>query len=171
MNTHEPLNIWSMSPEAIGREMSNFAHTPFVLDGVEFGSVESFYVWLMLSASGTDRKRERVRPMWGLHAKRLFPKVRPDRICYRGTWIDVGGTDHLALIKRALGAKLEAHLDIALRFVATRPRRLVHETGYPDKPGAEFPKEAFCRLLCELRDEFAARFASEASSDNRASRD
>ena len=158
MSVHEPLNIWSMSPEAIGREMSNFAHTPFVLDGVEFASIEAFYVWLMLSASGNEQKRERVRPMWGLHAKRRFPKVRPARICHLGTWMDVGGPEHLALIKRALQAKLDAHPDIARRFVATRPRPLVHETGHPDKPGAEFPKETFCRLLSEVREEFAARF-------------
>jgi predicted NAD-dependent protein-ADP-ribosyltransferase YbiA (DUF1768 family) len=58
----EPLNIWSMSPEAIGRDMSNFAHTPFVLDGVVFGSVDALYVWLKLSAGGNEHKRERVRP-------------------------------------------------------------------------------------------------------------
>ena len=30
-----PLNVYSRSTENIGRLMSNFAHTPFVLDGVE----------------------------------------------------------------------------------------------------------------------------------------
>ncbi len=152
----EPLNIWSMSDEAIGREMSNFAHTPFVLDGVEFGSVESFYVWLLLSEGGNEPRREKVRPMWGLHAKHKAPKVLPGRICYQGVWMKPGGPEHLDLIKRALRAKLLAHPDIAGRFVATRPRPLIHETGYPDRPGAEFPKETLCRLLTELRDEFAA---------------
>jgi predicted NAD-dependent protein-ADP-ribosyltransferase YbiA (DUF1768 family) len=52
----KPLNVWSMSDEEIGREMSNFAHTPFVLDGLEFGSVEAFYVWLLLSTTATERK-------------------------------------------------------------------------------------------------------------------
>lgn len=44
-----PLNIWSRSDEEIGRLMSYFAHTPFVLDGVAFGSVEAFYSWLIAS--------------------------------------------------------------------------------------------------------------------------
>jgi predicted NAD-dependent protein-ADP-ribosyltransferase YbiA (DUF1768 family) len=44
-----PLNIWSRSDEEIGRLMSHFAHTPFTLDGVEFGSVEAFYTWLVVS--------------------------------------------------------------------------------------------------------------------------
>ena len=36
-----PLNVYSRSTENIGRLMSNFAHTPFVLDGVEYASIES----------------------------------------------------------------------------------------------------------------------------------
>jgi hypothetical protein len=153
----KPLNIWSMSDEAIGREMSNFAHTPFVLDELEFGSVESFYVWLLLSEGGNEPKRERVRTMWGLHAKHKAPKVRPSQICYRGTWMKPGAGEHLDLIKRALRAKLLAHPELADRFVATHPRPLIHETGYSDPPDCEFPKETFCRLLTELREEFAER--------------
>jgi hypothetical protein len=34
-------------------------------------------------------------------------------------------------------------------------RQLVHETGYPDPPGAEFPHYVLCRILTELREEFA----------------
>jgi predicted NAD-dependent protein-ADP-ribosyltransferase YbiA (DUF1768 family) len=41
-----PLNVYSRSTENIGRLMSNFAHTPFVLDGVEYASIEGFYVAL-----------------------------------------------------------------------------------------------------------------------------
>lgn len=151
----KPLNIWSMSDEPIGREMSNFAHTPFVLDGVEFGSVEAFYVWLLLSEGGNERKREKVRPTWGLHAKRLAPKTRPARVRHLETWVDVGSAEHHDLIRRAIRAKLHAHPELARRFVGTRPRPLIHETGYPDPPGAEFPKEVLCRVLTALRDELA----------------
>jgi hypothetical protein len=163
----KPLNIWSMSDEEIGREMSNFAHTPFVIDGVEFGSFEAFYVWLLLSASGNEHKREKVRPMWGLRAKRLAPRSRPARICYRGVWMDLGGPEHLDLCKAGLRAKLSAHPDIARRFVATLPRALIHETGQPDKPGAEFPRETFCRLLSELRDEFAVALSKASAMAER----
>lgn len=38
MSDDRPLNIWSKSDEDIGRLMSHFAHTPFELDGVTFGS-------------------------------------------------------------------------------------------------------------------------------------
>jgi len=149
-----PLNVWSRSDEEIGKLASNFSHLPFVLDGVEFASLEAFYVWLLLFDN--ERKREKVRTMWGLRAKHEFPKVKPARICYRGEWMDLGSDAHLALIKRALRAKFEAHAEVARAFVATAPRLIVHETGHPDKPGAEFPRETFCRLLTEVRDELAA---------------
>ena len=52
-----PLNVWSRSDEDIGRQMSHFAHTPFVLDGVAFGSVEAFYTWLISSPSRSRKWR------------------------------------------------------------------------------------------------------------------
>jgi predicted NAD-dependent protein-ADP-ribosyltransferase YbiA (DUF1768 family) len=151
----KPLNVWSMSDEEIGRKMSNFAHTPFLLDGVEFASVEAFYVWLLLSTTATERKLEKVRLKWGLQAKRLGPHAKPPAVVYRGVTMPPGGPDHIALIRRALRAKLDAHVEIAREFVATAPRPIAHETGHPDRPGAEFPRETFCRLLSELRDELA----------------
>jgi hypothetical protein len=149
----KPLNVWSMSDEDIGRKISNFAHTPFAIDGVEFASVEAFYVWLMLSSCGNEHKLEKVRKFYGLHAKRMAPKTRPELICYRGETMVPGSAPHVALIKRALRTKLEAHPDIARDFAATSPRPIIHETGFPDRPGTEFPKETFCRVLLELRDE------------------
>jgi hypothetical protein len=154
------LNVWSMSDEEIGRKASNFAHTPFTLDGVEFGSIESFYVWLLLSTTATANRLNRLRPMWGLHAKRMAPKARPEVVVYRGEVMKLGGPEHLALIKRALRAKFDAHPDIAMEFVASAPRPLEHDTGHPDKPGAEFPRETFCRLLTEVRDELGKDLAS-----------
>lgn len=152
----KPLNVWSMSDEEIGRKMSNFAHTPFVIDDLEFGSVEAFYVWILLSATGTERKREKVRPMWGLHAKRLAPRIKPPCVIYRGSTMKLGGPEHIALIRRALRAKLDAYPEVARDFVATAPRPIAHDTGHRDNPDAEFPRETFCRLLHELRDELAS---------------
>ena len=67
--------------------------------------------------------------------------------------LTLGGPEHIALIRRALRAKLDAHGEIAREFVATAPRPITHETGHPERPDAEFPRETFCRLLSEIRDE------------------
>jgi predicted NAD-dependent protein-ADP-ribosyltransferase YbiA (DUF1768 family) len=151
-----------MSDEPIGRALSNFAHTPFVLDGVEFGSVEAFYVWLLLSGtSATEHRKDKVRGLYGLHAKRLGPKHKPEFLIYRSERIRLGSPEHHSLVKRALRAKLDAHPNIARELVETGDRPLIHETGSPDHPDAEFSRHVFCRLLAELRDEFRSSGKSQ----------
>jgi len=146
----QPLNVWSQSDEEVGRLMSNFAHAPFTLDGVEYASVESFYACLLLA----PQRRDRVRKMYGVRAKHEIPKVKPSEFEYGGDRIGLGTAEHVGLVKRAIRAKLEAHSEIASAFVTTRPRPIVHETGYPDSVDAAFPRAVLCRLLTELREEF-----------------
>ncbi|MEZ5585027.1 MAG: hypothetical protein R3F37_21720 [Candidatus Competibacteraceae bacterium] len=149
----KPLNVWSRSEEEIGRLLSNFAHTPFQLDGIDYASVEAFYAALLIQNNET--KKARVRTYWGIRAKHEIPKTKPERILHNGKHFGLGSEAHHAQIKRAIRAKLAAHPEIASAFVATRPRVIVHETGYPEKPDAEFPHGVFCRILTELREEFA----------------
>jgi hypothetical protein len=149
------LNIWSKSDEEIGRLMSNFAHTPFVLDEILYASIEGFYAALLIQ--NNEARQSKVRRLWGVRAKHEIPKNKPQVILYNGESFGLGSKEHIGLIKRAIRAKLEAHPEIATAFVATRSRPIVHETGYADAPDAEFPKEAFCKVLEELRDEFANR--------------
>jgi predicted NAD-dependent protein-ADP-ribosyltransferase YbiA (DUF1768 family) len=156
--TLKPLNVWSRSDEELGRWLSNFAHTPFVLDGVEYASIEAFYAMLM---HRDEAKRARIARMWGVRAKHEHPKREPALIHYRDETFAPGSPEHLALIKRALRAKLDAHPDIAAAFVATSARPLTHETGYPHAPDAVFPAHVFCRLLTELRDELSASFRTD----------
>jgi hypothetical protein len=74
----KPLNVWSMSDEPVGRSLSNFAHTPFTLDSLEFTSVEAFYVWLLLTGTSvTEHKKDKVRKLYGLHATRTAPREKP----------------------------------------------------------------------------------------------
>ena len=148
-----PLNVWSKSTEEIGRLMSNFAETPFTLDGVEYGSVEAFCACLLIADSA---RRERVRRMYGVRAKHEIPKLKPEWIVYGDGRVRVGSAEHYGLIQQAIRAKLRSHPQIARAFVATRPRPIQHETGFADAPNAEFPREVLCSLLWELREEFAA---------------
>ena len=149
----KPLNVWSHSDEEIGQLLSNFAHTPFELDGIAYASVEGFYVSILIQTSAS--RKEKARRLWGFRAKREMPHLKPQVIDYLGRTFRLGSEEHHVLIKRAIAAKLEAHPEIARAFVATRPRPIVHETGYPDAPDAEFPKAALCRILGELREELA----------------
>lgn len=157
----KPLNIWSQSDEEVGRLMSNFAHTPFTLHGVEYASVEAFYAALLIHS---EAKREKTRSMWGVRAKHQIPKTKPQWIEYQGAQFATGSAQHHELVKEAIRAKLAAHPELARAFVATKPRPLVHETGYPDPPEAEFPHYVLCRILTELREEFSAASPGRAIS-------
>ena len=154
-----PLNVWSRSDEEIGRLLSNFAHTPFSLDGVDYASVEGFYVSILITSS--EARKHKTQRLWGLRAKQEMPRFKPAAFHYHGRTIGLGSDEHHALVKRAIGAKLKAHPEIARQFVATRPRPIAHETGYPPKPDEEFPREVLCRILTELRE----TVASETESD------
>jgi predicted NAD-dependent protein-ADP-ribosyltransferase YbiA (DUF1768 family) len=148
-----PLNIWSRSDEEIGRLMSHFAHTPFDLDGVRFGSVEAFYTWLLVDDAAA---KAAVAPLSGPRTKYECPMIKPEHFNYHRRSISFGSSEHMELIKRANRAKLDAHPAIAHAFVATLPRPVVHIL-----PGKEHdPQEAFCTIMREIRDEFAARLAA-----------
>jgi predicted NAD-dependent protein-ADP-ribosyltransferase YbiA (DUF1768 family) len=113
------LNVYSRSDDEIGRLMSNFAHTPFVLDGIEYGSIEGFYVSLLFL---DPAKRLKLGRLYGMVVKRMGKKSRLTKTCYGHDWFDLGSEAHIGLIKRAIRAKLDAHPDIARAFVATAPR-------------------------------------------------
>ena len=159
--THKPLNVWSRSDEQIGKDLSNFAHLPFTLDGVEYASVEGFYAALLIQ--NNDGKKARTRTMWGIRAKHRIPKTKPEVIHYQDRSFALGSDEHVGLIKRAIRAKLQAHPEVREAFVATAPRPLVHDTGYPDSPDAEFPHTTFCRILTELREELAVEQFSNSA--------
>ncbi|MBX9656676.1 hypothetical protein K2Y11_23915 [bacterium] len=146
MDNKTPLNIWSRSEEEIGRLMSHFAHTPFVLDGVEFGSVEAYYSWLLVVDD--PRKRAKIAPMWGARPKHACPKIVPDFIEYHGIQIKTNTPEHYGLIYRANLAKMKAHPHIARAFLATHPRPIVHTL--PDKNDSH---DIFCDIMRRLRDE------------------
>lgn len=127
--------------------MSHFAHTPFVLDGVAFGSVEAFYTWLIASPA----RRPKVAPMWGARAKHAAPRNVPTRFDYHGRTVAFELAEHHALILEANRAKMAAHPEIARAFLATAPRPIVHVL--PDKDERH---DVFCRIMSTLRDELVA---------------
>jgi hypothetical protein len=87
--------------------------------------------------------------------KRMGKKSKLMSTSYHGEDFSPGSDHHVERIKRAITAKLAAHPDIAAAFVATLPRPIVHDTGHADPPDAVFPADVFCRVLADVRDEFA----------------
>src|SRR5262245_49804869 len=63
----EPINVISASRDPRAQLISNFAHTPFDLDGEHYESVEGFWQGLRFEARA---ERRRIAALWGKEAKR-----------------------------------------------------------------------------------------------------
>jgi len=156
-----PLNCSGSSEEEIGREMSNLAHRPFQFRGRLFASIEAFYIGLKTL---DEALRVELATLHGGEAKRrgkkLSAKNRLTRSQFDGAEFELGGPEHHALVKEAIREKLLQHRDLLVMFVQTRPRRIIHDTGWPESRFTQLPAVAFCRILSELREELAEAHTS-----------
>ncbi len=152
LSEHErPLNVVSTSTNEAARLLSNFAHTPFVLDDLRYHSVEGFYVSLKFSDA---KKRREMAKLFGAEAKDAGKSTKPTETTYGGVTIKMGSAEHQALIGRAIRAKIEQNPAVAKALIESYPRELIHDTGRPDHPKTNFPAAVFVKVLTELRDEF-----------------
>jgi predicted NAD-dependent protein-ADP-ribosyltransferase YbiA (DUF1768 family) len=157
----EPLNVFSRSEEALGRQLSNFAHTPFKLDGVEYASVEAFYASLKMPES----HRAAVRGLFGVEAKNAGRGYNATRSRYNGQEFELGGEFHHELMKRAIRAKIEQNPALKEAFLATGNRPITHDTGAPERSSTRYPNEVFARTLTEVRTELGAERTARSSKD------
>lgn len=146
-----PLNAWSRSTEQIGQEISNFARTPFTLDGKRYESVEGFYVSLLYK---DPARRAEIAQMWGLEAKKIGNGSNLRVTTYGKETIRLGSEEHHRLVERAIQAKFEQNPALTKRFIETHPRPIIHDVGHPDKPGTDFPREVLERILTQIREDY-----------------
>ena len=80
------INVFSKSRSKLGRMLSNFAHTPFTLDGVKFESVESWWYWMkmnninksVLFPAFSDEQLDNIKSLIGKEAKTYFRELYKD---------------------------------------------------------------------------------------------
>lgn len=143
-----PLNVYSKADEELGRLLSNFAHTPFVMDGITYASVEGFYSSLFWPEG--DQGRRAAVALSGGSAKAFRPEPAPVTLIYRGRFFAHRSPEHVTLVERAIRAKLIAHPAIADGLAASGDRPIVHEIhGVAQDP-------ALCEILTRIRAELQA---------------
>lgn len=104
------VNVYSKAATALGRLLSNFAHTPFECEDGRFASVEGYWYWLGTS----DPRRERLRELHGYEAKRIGRELRS------ADWQQ--HVEFKRKIRAAIRAKLLAHRKILAQLrVCTLP--------------------------------------------------
>ena len=107
------VNVYSRGSTEIGRFLTNFAHTPFVLpDDGEFASLEGYWYWLAVDDS-------RLRHLYGFQAKKLGKALRELHHAGRRD-------DFKEKILEATRVKLRTHRDMWGALVATGNLPLAH---------------------------------------------
>jgi predicted NAD-dependent protein-ADP-ribosyltransferase YbiA (DUF1768 family) len=118
----EPINVTSTSPHPI-YWISNFAPSPFELDGFSYSSVESFWQSLRFPSE----ERSLIASLDAALAKREGAKQPyADCIIYNGASITTGTFEHWQLMRRACKAKFEQNAEALAALLATGERPLVH---------------------------------------------
>lgn len=150
-----PINITSQSPEPL-RLVSNFAHTPFRLDGQDYQSIEGFWQGLKFPDE-VDRRR---------HVALYGPAARDaghdapaaDTFVYAGETVRVGTYDHWQLMEKACGAKFAQHAAAREALLSTGNRPLVHEVK-PDSKN--IPGVIMAAIWTRIRDRLLRTEAEE----------
>jgi predicted NAD-dependent protein-ADP-ribosyltransferase YbiA (DUF1768 family) len=120
-----PLNITSDVPAPFNL-ISNFAHTPFELDGMTYASIEGFWQGLKFP---DESDRRRIASLVGAEAKDAgYGAPSSDAaILYQGRTVAVGTWAHWRLMERACFAKFEQNALARDALLSTGSRPLVHQ--------------------------------------------
>lgn len=151
--SNEPINIVSTA-EGVEQLLSNFAHTPFEIDGIRCESVEG----LLQGLKDEDPEKQlRIFGKHGFQAKRAGTKKRnrkvwdSQKVWLRGTPVEFRSEEYYDLIERAIRAKFEQNEDAREALRSTGDRPLVHDTGQPESPRTSLPAERFIDILIRIR--------------------
>ena len=122
----EPINVTSRSSDPAIQLISNFAHTPFELNGQQYGSVEAF--WQGLKYPDESRRQE-IAPLFGKDAMLAGAQANESvTFQYAGQTIRVGTADHWHLMTIACRAKFSQCEEARSALLATGERPLMHRT-------------------------------------------
>ncbi len=158
------INIGSREGTEIEDLLSNFAHTPFELDGVHYESVEGF--WQSIKFPESSKERIETAGLVGGKAKRAG-KLRADikEIEYQGQTIEVGSPQHHELMKKAIRAKLVQNPRVLELLLETKNRPITHilknknNQILPDS--RTIPGAILAKIVMELREEFTNQAKTE----------
>lgn len=145
----EEINVVSTASDQAIRLLSNFAETPFELDGRTYASVEGF--WQALKFVDESKRREIAR-LAGPAARRAGADVsQPETFTYERRTIRAGTPEHWRLMALACWAKFSQHEEAQRALLQTGERPLVHKTRHDSRtiPGA-IMAEIWMRIRARL---------------------
>lgn len=144
-----PINITSRTPEPLSL-ISNFADTPFTLDGRGFACVEAF--WQGLKFADPD-ERVRVAELSGFEARRAAAGLEQGATFdYEGATVRTGTFEHWRLMQNACRAKFSQNEPARQALLWTGNRPLAHRVRHDSRtiPGVVMA-DIWMRIRAALR--------------------
>lgn len=145
-----PINVTSRTTDPATRFISNFAPTPFSLEGKDYACVEAFWQGLKFES---EEERRQVASMNGRESKKTGD-IKGYGICilYAGQTVRVGTWDHWQLMERACWEKFSTHPEAREALLSTGNRPLEHRMRRDSKtiPGV-IMSEIWMRIRARLR--------------------
>lgn len=139
-----PINIFSQAAPPLDL-ISNFAATPFELDGVAYASVEGFWQCFRYDDAA---ERGRVAGLAGAAAKQAGRKEPPESFVYDGQAVRWGTWAHWQLMRRACAAKFAQNEAARAALIATAGRPLTHRTRADSR---SIPNAVMAQIWMEIR--------------------
>ena len=158
----EPINVVSSSQHPAARLISNFAATPFRLDGRSYACIEAFWQSLKFEEGP---ERECVASLDGLAARGARPKCSEgNTIAYGGHEVTVGTWEHWQLMERACWAKFTQNEDARQALLSTAGRPLTHRTR---RDSRSIPGVIMAEIWMRIRDRLERAGAEGMPEDGR----
>jgi predicted NAD-dependent protein-ADP-ribosyltransferase YbiA (DUF1768 family) len=151
--------------------ISNFALTPFAIDGQKFASVESFIQYIKYSPR--DQRRVVVPELYGVDAKRAGRLINKEiyhllesrqhvNVFWKDQVITYRSEEHQALIKRALTEKFNQSETARSELLSTvnrltgEEKQIVHKTRR-ENPNTSLTSIEFSSMLTVIRKQILAQ--------------
>ena len=146
------VNMFRDSPWP-GNMLSNFAQTPFVIDGVTCSCSEAFIQSLK---SSDPEEQVKLCSLQGKEAWERGSKLT-DRIFSAGcVWwlgeiLPLHSIEHFQLVRRGLVAKFNQSEVARDALIGSGTAKLLHDFGKPKGSRESLPIEVFCDIITDIR--------------------
>lgn len=139
--TDQPLVIAYFDGDKEVQLLSNFAYSPFELDGIKYFTVEAFWQSLKFVDPIMRAKVASLSDGWDAKQMGHFAKgTLSTRFEYKGNIYKIGSSEHHFLLERALRAKTEQNEEVQKVLLSTGNRLLLHR--FKTKYGAWRPGDS-----------------------------
>ena len=114
--------------------LCNAAPAPFVLNGENFYSIDSFHEALKIPEGTPERATCAMSPVH--EAQRTARRYHSAEFSYRGERVAVRSAEHEALLAAAISAKVDKQPEVQIALRETGSTRLVFPLTFSKEPGA-----------------------------------